>query len=119
MSLSDPPHTNLHVLLRPINLHQEDEEEDQEEERFYHAQGTLRDWISREDIRRFVGRRFRRFLNTFKVGERFYYVRLVEELTAGWYPSLLSPGPLSEILEILRLPDCRKLNSVLKHLILP
>lgn len=75
------------MVLWQFHLTQEDDDEDMDaDEHLYNALGNLREWISREEVRRFIAKKFRRFLNTFKVskeGDRCYYVKLVEEMTAG------------------------------------
>ncbi|CAM6107217.1 unnamed protein product [Calypogeia fissa] len=78
------PRVSGSVSEHEDNAEEEDEEENEDaDEHLYNAQGNLRDWISREDVRRFIARKLRHFLNTFKMGDRLYYVRLVEEMTAA------------------------------------
>lgn len=42
----------------------EDDADDEGE--MYNVQGNLREWVSRDEVRRFIARRFRNFLNTFR-----------------------------------------------------
>ncbi|KAL2635726.1 hypothetical protein R1flu_007205 [Riccia fluitans] len=75
--------------------HAEEEEEEEDnvdpaaEEHLYMFRGSLREWIAREDVRRFVARKFRHFLHVFKKDtEKPYYVMLVEEMVAANSSSL-------------------------------
>ncbi|BBN03861.1 DNA replication licensing factor MCM2 [Marchantia polymorpha subsp. ruderalis] len=76
------------------NAEEEEEEEIVDpaaEEYLYNPKGSLREWIAREDVRRFVARKFRLFLNSFgKVdeGEKPYYLKLVEEMVSANSSSL-------------------------------
>ncbi|GJN40222.1 hypothetical protein PR202_gb29406 [Eleusine coracana subsp. coracana] len=59
-----------------------DEEED--EMNMYRVQGTLREWVTRDEVRRFIGKKFKEFLLTYvnpknEQGE-FEYVRLINEM---------------------------------------
>lgn len=45
---------------------EEDDEAEGEQQRYWRYQGTLREWVARDDIREFVKRKFRRFLNSFR-----------------------------------------------------
>jgi hypothetical protein len=84
----------FHILRLSVailcNWKQEEGEGVNTDEHLYNAQGNLREWITREDVRRFIAKRFRHFLNTHpsKEGDKPYYVRMVEQITAG----ILSPN---------------------------
>ncbi|GJP48188.1 hypothetical protein CLOM_g7462 [Closterium sp. NIES-68] len=43
-----------------------EEEEDINDDSLYNMQGSLREWVSRDEVRRFMARKFRHFLQTFK-----------------------------------------------------
>ncbi|CAI7914754.1 unnamed protein product, partial [Closterium sp. NIES-53] len=43
-----------------------EEEDDINDDSLYNMQGSLREWVSRDEVRRFMARRFRHFLQTFK-----------------------------------------------------
>ncbi|KAH9603373.1 hypothetical protein KSS87_020982 [Heliosperma pusillum] len=64
-------------------------EEDEEEPDFemYKIQGTLREWVTRDEVRRFIGRKFKDFLVTY-VNEKkrdgdYEYVRLINEMVSA------------------------------------
>ncbi|KAK7275965.1 hypothetical protein RIF29_17093 [Crotalaria pallida] len=68
---------------------QTDYEDDSDEEglsEMYHIQGTLREWVTRDDVRRFIAKKFKDFLLTYvnpknEYGE-FEYVRLINEMVS-------------------------------------
>lgn len=65
----------------------EDEDGDEAEFEMYRVQGTLREWVTRDEVRRFIAKKFREFLLTY-VGPRsqpseFEYVRLINEMVSG------------------------------------
>ncbi|CAI5470447.1 unnamed protein product [Closterium sp. Yama58-4] len=43
-----------------------EEEDDINDDSLYNMQGSLREWVSRDEVRRFMARKFRHFLQTFK-----------------------------------------------------
>lgn len=43
----------------------EEEEEDEGEYEMYNVQGSLREWVTRDEVRRFIARKFRQFLVTY------------------------------------------------------
>nr|CAD1820219.1 unnamed protein product [Ananas comosus var. bracteatus] len=62
----------------------EDEYDEEGEMNMYRVQGTLREWVTRDEVRRFIARKFKEFLLTYvnpknEQGE-FEYVRLINEL---------------------------------------
>ena len=53
----------------------------------YHVQGTLREWVTRDEVRRFIAKKFKEFLLTYvnpknDQGE-IEYVRLINEMVLG------------------------------------
>lgn len=53
----------------------------------YRVQGTLREWVTRDEVRRFIAKKFKEFLLTYvnpknEHGE-FEYVRLINEMVLG------------------------------------
>ncbi|CAL1355222.1 unnamed protein product [Linum trigynum] len=62
----------------------EDEDGDEGEFEMYRVQGTLREWVTRDEVRRFIARKFKEFLLTYvnpKSGQGdFEYVRLINEM---------------------------------------
>lgn len=61
----------------------------------YRVQGTLREWVTRDEVRRFIAKKFKEFLLTYvnpKNEHRdFEYVRLINEMVLGIMPlSMLS-----------------------------
>lgn len=53
----------------------------------YRVQGTLREWVTRDEVRRFIAKKFKEFLLTYvnpknENGE-FEYVRLINEMVSG------------------------------------
>ncbi|KAE9596032.1 putative DNA helicase [Lupinus albus] len=64
----------------------EDEYDDEGEYAMYRVQGTLREWVTRDEVRRFIARKFKDFLLTYvnqknEHGE-FEYVRLINEMVS-------------------------------------
>ncbi|GJN13092.1 hypothetical protein PR202_ga31426 [Eleusine coracana subsp. coracana] len=62
----------------------EDEFDEEDEMNMYRVQGTLREWVTRDEVRRFIGKKFKEFLLTYvnpknEQGE-FEYVRLINEM---------------------------------------
>lgn len=60
----------------------------------YRVQGTLREWVTRDEVRRFIGKKFKEFLLTYvnpknEQGE-FEYVRLINEMVLGIICSTLT-----------------------------
>ena len=53
----------------------------------YKVQGTLREWVTRDGVRRFIGRKFKDFLLSYvntKDGKGDYlYVLLINEMVSG------------------------------------
>ncbi|XP_050221572.1 DNA replication licensing factor MCM2 [Mercurialis annua] len=63
----------------------EDEDGDEGEFEMYRVQGTLREWVTRDEVRRFISKKFKEFLMTYvkKGHEDFEYVRLVNEMVSA------------------------------------
>uniref|UniRef100_J3N8E2 DNA replication licensing factor MCM2 n=1 Tax=Oryza brachyantha TaxID=4533 RepID=J3N8E2_ORYBR len=62
----------------------EDEFDEEDEMNMYRVQGTLREWVTRDEVRRFIAKKFKEFLLTYvnpknEQGE-FEYVRLINEM---------------------------------------
>lgn len=60
----------------------------------YHVQGTLREWVTRDEVRRFIARKFKHFLLSYVSPKRGHgehesvhgdieYVRLINEMVSG------------------------------------
>ncbi|KAJ1418660.1 P-loop containing nucleoside triphosphate hydrolase [Sesbania bispinosa] len=53
----------------------------------YHVQGTLREWVTRDEVRRFIARKFKDFLLTYVNPKnehgQFEYVRLINEMVSA------------------------------------
>lgn len=65
----------------------EDEEDDEGDFEMYRVQGTLREWVTRDEVRRFIAKKFKEFLLTYvnPSNERggFEYVQLINEMVAA------------------------------------
>ncbi|XP_068667407.1 DNA replication licensing factor MCM2-like [Aristolochia californica] len=60
--------------------YEEDEDEEGEFE-MYHVQGTLREWVTRDEVRRFIAKKFKEFLLTFMNQKGDYeYICLINEM---------------------------------------
>ncbi|EXB86765.1 DNA replication licensing factor mcm2 [Morus notabilis] len=65
----------------------EDEDDEDGEFEMYRVQGTLREWVTRDEVRRFIAKKFKEFLLTYvnpknENGE-FEYVRLINEMVSA------------------------------------
>lgn len=53
----------------------------------YHVQGTLREWVTRDEVRRFIARKFKDFLLTYLNPKNEHrdkeYVWLINEMVSG------------------------------------
>lgn len=53
----------------------------------YHVQGTLREWVTRDEVRRFIARKFKDFLLTYVNPKNEHrdkeYVWLINEMVSG------------------------------------
>ncbi|KAK9117759.1 hypothetical protein Sjap_016706 [Stephania japonica] len=68
--------------------HYEDEDDDDDGEfEMYRVQGTLREWVTRDEVRRFIAKKFKEFLLTFVNPKHepgnFEYIRLINEMVAA------------------------------------
>lgn len=65
----------------------QDDDDDDGEFEMYRVQGTLREWVTRDEVRRFIGKKFKEFLLTYvnPKNERgdFEYVQLINEMVSG------------------------------------
>jgi DNA replication licensing factor MCM2 len=72
----------------------QDEFDEEDEMNMYRVQGTLREWVTRDEVRRFIAKKFKEFLLTYvnpknDQGE-FEYVRLINEMVLGTVSCVLS-----------------------------
>ncbi|KAG6426670.1 hypothetical protein SASPL_110897 [Salvia splendens] len=62
----------------------DDEENDEPENAMYRVQGTLREWVTRDEVRRFIGKKFKGFLLAYikprSENEDFEYLRQINEM---------------------------------------
>lgn len=62
----------------------------------YRVQGTLREWVTRDEVRRFIAKKFKEFLLTYVNPKNehgdFEYVRLINEMVSGIITYLLCLG---------------------------
>ncbi|KAK8939207.1 hypothetical protein KSP39_PZI011212 [Platanthera zijinensis] len=62
----------------------EDEYDDDAELNMYRVQGTLREWVTRDEVRRFIAKKFKEFLLTYVNPKNehgdYEYVRLINEM---------------------------------------
>ncbi|XP_021724793.1 DNA replication licensing factor MCM2-like [Chenopodium quinoa] len=66
----------------------EDDDDGEEEYEMYRVQGTLREWVTRDEVRRFIGKKFKDFLLSYvnprnDQGEDYIYVRLINEMVSA------------------------------------
>ncbi|KAK4836622.1 hypothetical protein QYF36_025501 [Acer negundo] len=65
----------------------DDEDGDDPEFEMYRVQGTLREWVTRDEVRRFIAKKFREFLLTYSNPKNehhdFEYVRLINEMVSA------------------------------------
>ncbi|KAJ0101307.1 hypothetical protein Patl1_05630 [Pistacia atlantica] len=65
----------------------EDDDGDDTEFEMYRVQGTLREWVTRDEVRRFIAKKFREFLLTYVSAKSeqgdFVYVRLINEMVSA------------------------------------
>ncbi|XP_059656509.1 DNA replication licensing factor MCM2 [Cornus florida] len=64
----------------------EDENDDEGEFEMYRVQGTLREWVTRDEVRRFIAKKFKEFLLTYVNPKNehgdFEYVRQINEMVS-------------------------------------
>ncbi|GLT46946.1 hypothetical protein SLA2020_206720 [Shorea laevis] len=69
------------------NYQDEDEDDDQGDFEMYRVQGTLREWVTRDEVRRFISRKFKDFLLTYVNPKNSQgnpeYVRLINEMVSA------------------------------------
>ncbi|XP_048318279.1 DNA replication licensing factor MCM2 [Ziziphus jujuba] len=67
--------------------HFEDEDDEEGEFEMYRVQGTLREWVTRDEVRRFIAKKFKEFLLTYVNPKNehadFEYVRLINEMVSA------------------------------------
>lgn len=68
----------------------QDDENDEPENAMYRVQGTLREWVTRDEVRRFIGKKFKGFLLTYvkpkSENEDFEYLKQINEMVSGKKP---------------------------------
>ncbi|EPS66794.1 hypothetical protein M569_07979, partial [Genlisea aurea] len=70
----------------PMTDQGDDDDEDNDEGEFemYRVQGTLREWVTRDEVRRFIGRKFKEFLLTYMNPKSapgdFEYIRQINDM---------------------------------------
>lgn len=72
----------------------QDEDNDEGEFEMYRVQGTLREWVTRDEVRRFIAKKFKEFLLTYVNPKSdhgdFEYLRQINEMVSGKEASQLS-----------------------------
>lgn len=65
----------------------DDDDDDEGEFEMYRVQGTLREWVTRDEVRRFIAKKFKEFLLTYVNPKNehgdFEYVRLINEMVSA------------------------------------
>ncbi|RVW26399.1 DNA replication licensing factor MCM2 [Vitis vinifera] len=65
----------------------EDDDDDDGEFEMYRVQGTLREWVTRDEVRRFIAKKFKEFLLTYVNPKNehgdFEYMRLINEMVSA------------------------------------
>ncbi|XP_034697919.1 DNA replication licensing factor MCM2 [Vitis riparia] len=65
----------------------EDDDDDDGEFEMYRVQGTLREWVTRDEVRRFIAKKFKEFVLTYVNPKNehgdFEYVRLINEMVSA------------------------------------
>lgn len=74
-------------LLLCSALSWQDDDDGEGDFEMYKVQGTLREWVTRDEVRRFIGKKFKDFLlsyvNTKNEQGDYLYVRLINEMVSG------------------------------------
>lgn len=77
----------------------QDDENDEGEFEMYRVQGTLREWVTRDEVRRFIAKKFKEFLLTYVNPKNehgdFEYLRQINEMVSGKYVSELVKSSLT------------------------
>lgn len=83
----------LIIIELPVSLSQsvgfsmQDDENDEAEFEMYRVQGTLREWVTRDEVRRFIAKKFKEFLLTYVNPKNehgdFEYLRQINEMVSG------------------------------------
>jgi DNA replication licensing factor MCM2 len=70
-----------------ISFFWQDEFDEEDEMNMYRVQGTLREWVTRDEVRRFIAKKFKEFLLTYVNPKNdqgdIEYVRLINEMVLG------------------------------------
>ena len=74
-------------ILELTIFFRQDEFDEEDEMNMYRVQGTLREWVTRDEVRRFIAKKFKEFLLTYvnpknDQGE-IEYVLLINEMVLG------------------------------------
>lgn len=86
---SQSRHSRQDVPMTDQTEDYQDEDEDGDEGEFemYRVQGTLREWVTRDEVRRFIAKKFKEFLLTYVNPKNedgyFEYVRLINEMVSA------------------------------------
>lgn len=77
---------DVHMTDQTDDEPYEDEDNDEAEFEMYRVQGTLREWVTRDEVRRFIGKKFKEFMLTYvnaKSEHRdFEYLRQINEMVS-------------------------------------
>ncbi|XP_022720869.1 DNA replication licensing factor MCM2 isoform X2 [Durio zibethinus] len=86
-SQQGPSRDDVPMTDRTDDYPYEDEDDDQGEFEMYRVQGTLREWVTRDEVRRFIFKKFRDFLLTYVNPKNGHgdveYVRLINEMVSA------------------------------------
>lgn len=65
----------------------QDEDNDEGEFEMYRVQGTLREWVTRDEVRRFIAKKFKEFILTYanpkNENTELEYLRQINEMVSG------------------------------------
>ncbi|MBA0682031.1 hypothetical protein Goari_023790 [Gossypium aridum] len=86
-SQQDHSRDDVPMTDRTDDYRYEDEGDDQGEFEMYRVQGTLREWVTRDEVRRFIFKKFRDFILTYVNPKNGHgdieYVRLINEVVSA------------------------------------
>ncbi|XP_061991062.1 DNA replication licensing factor MCM2 [Rosa rugosa] len=81
---SQPGHSREDVPMTDQTDDQYEDDEDEDGFDMYRVQGTLREWVTRDEVRRFIAKKFKEFLLTYTNQRNDHgdieYVRLINEM---------------------------------------
>lgn len=65
----------------------QDEDNDEGEFEMYRVQGTLREWVTRDEVRRFIAKKFKEFILTYanpkNENTELEYLQQINEMVSG------------------------------------